>query len=46
MPLSMTPAQFVDTLNDNAKDNNGVKPLSSAERDNLVNLFTNGTMTR
>jgi hypothetical protein len=46
LPLSLTPAQFVDTLNSNAKDNNNAMPLSSAERDNLVNALTNGTMTR
>ncbi|HBB96400.1 MAG TPA: hypothetical protein DC054_13515 [Blastocatellia bacterium] len=46
LPLSLTPAQFVDTLNGNAKDNSNVMPLSSAERDSLVNALTNGTMTR
>lgn len=46
LPLTLTPAQFVDTLNSNAKDNNNAMPLSSAERDNLVNALTNGTMTR
>ena len=46
LPLSLTPAQFVDTLNDNAKDNSGVKPLSAVERDNLVSALMNGTMTR
>ena len=46
LPLSLTPAQFVDTLNGNAKDNNNAMPLSAAERDNLVNALTNGTMTR
>ncbi|MFN2579123.1 MAG: DUF4214 domain-containing protein [Pyrinomonadaceae bacterium] len=46
LPLALTPAQFVDTLNDNAKDNTNAKPLSPAERDNLVNGLTNGTMTR
>jgi subtilisin family serine protease len=45
-PNSMTPAQFVDQLNDNAKDNSNVKPLSQAERDSLVNALTNQTMTR
>jgi hypothetical protein len=45
-PVSMTPAQFVDKLNDRAKDNNNVMPLSTAERNNLVNSLTNGTMTR
>src|SRR5205085_3741587 len=46
LPLSLTPAQFVDALNSNAKDNNNAVPLSTAERDNLVNALTNGTMTR
>jgi len=46
LPLSLTPAQFVDTLNGNAKDNNNVMPLSSTDRDSLVNALTNGTMTR
>lgn len=46
LPLTLTPAQFVDALNSNAKDNNNVMPLSSTERDNLVNALTNGTMTR
>ena len=46
LPLSLTSAQFVDKLNDNAKDNSDVKPLSQAERDNLVNALNNGTMTR
>lgn len=45
-PLTMTAAQFVDTLNTNARDQNDVKPLSSAERDDLVNRLTNGTLTR
>src|SRR6185436_15188425 len=45
-PLSMTAATFVDTLNNNARDNNDLRPLSPAERDNLVNALTNGTMTR
>jgi Calx-beta domain len=46
LPLSMTPAAFVDALNGNAKDNNDVRPLSTTERDNLVNALTTGTMTR
>lgn len=46
LPLSMTPAAFVDALNNNARDNADVKPLSTAERDNLVSALTNGTMTR
>jgi subtilisin family serine protease len=46
LPLSMTAATFVDTLNNNARDNNDTKPLSPPERDNLVNALTNGTMTR
>ena len=45
-PLAMTPATFVDALNGNAKDNSGVMPLSTAERDNFVAALTNGTMTR
>jgi len=45
-PLSMTAADFVDKLNDNAKDNSNAKPLSSTERDQLVNALNNGTMTR
>jgi hypothetical protein len=46
LPLSMTAAQFVDTLNDNAKDNSNNKPLSAAERDALVNALSGGSMTR
>jgi len=45
-PLSMTAGTFVDTLNNNARDGNDVKPLSQSERDNLVAALTNGTMTR
>ena len=45
-PLSMTAAAFVDKLNGNAKSNSDALPLSPAERDNLVNALTNGTMTR
>ncbi|HYW69421.1 MAG TPA: Calx-beta domain-containing protein, partial [Pyrinomonadaceae bacterium] len=40
-PLSMTPAQFVDALNNNAG-----KPLSTAERDQLVSDLTGGVKTR
>ena len=46
LPLSLTSAQFVDTLNNNAKANNNVMPLSAAERDNLVNALNAGTLTR
>ena len=46
LPLSMTAAEFVDKLNDNAKSNSDVKPLSTAERDALVTALNNGTMTR
>jgi hypothetical protein len=46
LPLSLTPLQFVDTLNGNAKDSNGVLPLSQTDHDNLVTALTNGTMTR
>ncbi len=46
LPLSMTPGAFVDALNNNARDNSDVKPLSQTERDNLVTALTNGTMTR
>ncbi len=46
LPSSMTAAEFVDKLNDNAKDNGNVKPLSQSERDNLVNALNNGAMTR
>ncbi|HYW71954.1 MAG TPA: S8 family serine peptidase [Pyrinomonadaceae bacterium] len=45
-PSSMTPADFVDQLNLNARDSNDAKPLSQAERDNLVNALANQTMTR
>ncbi|HYX29752.1 MAG TPA: S8 family serine peptidase, partial [Pyrinomonadaceae bacterium] len=45
-PATMSTATFVDTLNANAADKNGVKPLSQSERDNLVNALTNGTITR
>jgi DNA/RNA endonuclease G (NUC1) len=40
-PASMTPAQFVDTLNTNAGN-----PLSQSERDQLVNSLTSGAITR
>ncbi len=46
LPLSLTSAQFVDRLNDNAKNNSDAKPLSTAERDQLVNALDAGTMTR
>jgi len=46
LPLSLTSAQFVDKLNDNAKDKNNVKPLTQAERDQLVAALDGGTMTR
>jgi hypothetical protein len=45
-PTSMTPAQFVDQLNTNARDVNGVKPLSPAERDQLMSDLTTGAKTR
>jgi Calx-beta domain len=40
-PSSLTPAQFVDTLNSNAGN-----PLSPAERDQLVSDLANGVKTR
>ena len=40
-PLSMTPAQFVDTLNTNAGN-----PLSTAERNQLVADLTSNNKTR
>jgi len=46
LPLSMTATDFVNKLNDNARDTNGVMPLSAPERDNLVAALNNGTMTR
>ena len=46
LPLSMTSADFVDKLNDNAKSNSDAKPLTPAERDSLVAALNNGTMTR
>ena len=45
-PASMTPTDFVDKLNDNAKDANGNKPLSATERSQLIASLTNNTMTR
>jgi hypothetical protein len=45
-PLTLTPTQFVDALNDNAKSNSDVKPLSAAERTQLINALTNGSMSR
>ena len=45
-PASMTAAQFVDALNDKAKDKTGAMPLSQSERDQLVNALQNQTMTR
>jgi len=46
LPLSMTATDFVNKLNDNAKDVNNALPLSTTERDNLVTALNNGTMTR
>ena len=40
-PQSLTPAQFVDTLNANAGN-----PLLPSERDQLVNSLTSAAMTR
>jgi hypothetical protein len=40
-PSSLTPAQFVDTLNNHAEN-----PLSPAERDQLVSDLTGGVKTR
>jgi hypothetical protein len=40
-PASITPARFVDTLNQNAGN-----PLSQSERDHLVNDLNTGTKTR
>jgi len=45
-PLTLTPTQFVDALNDNARSNTDVRPLSATERTNLINGLTNGTMSR
>ena len=41
LPTSLTPAQYVDKLNTNAGN-----PLSSVERNQLVNDLTNGAKTR
>ncbi|HEX3142337.1 MAG TPA: Calx-beta domain-containing protein, partial [Pyrinomonadaceae bacterium] len=46
LPLSMTALEFVNKLNDNARDVNNTLPLSTTERDNLVTALNNGTMTR
>ena len=46
LPLSLTSAQFVDTLNNNARSNSDVKPLSPTERDVLVNSLDTGMLTR
>jgi hypothetical protein len=40
-PIDMSPAQFVDTVNTNAGD-----PLSSSERNQLVNDLTSGAKSR
>ena len=47
-PLTLTPAQFVDNLNAQAATPavTGVKPLSQAERDDLVARLTSGALTR
>ena len=45
-PVSMTPTQFVDKLNDKAKDKSGAMPLSTSERNQLIAALTNSTMTR
>jgi subtilisin family serine protease len=45
-PLTMTPGEYVDKLNDNAKDGSGNKPLSVSERNQLVSDLTNGMKTR
>jgi hypothetical protein len=42
----MTPTQFVDALNFNARSNSDVTPLSAAERTQLINALTNQTMSR
>jgi len=44
-PLTLTPAQFVDGLNTQAATA-GIKPLSTAERDQLVSDLTAGIKTR
>jgi hypothetical protein len=46
LPVSLTPAAFVDKLNDNARDANDNKPLSPAERDQMVTDLTTGVRTR
>jgi hypothetical protein len=46
LPASLTPTQFVDALNNNARNNSDVKPLSQTDHDNLVTALTTGTMTR
>lgn len=47
-PLNLTPAQFVDNLNSQAATPavTGIKPLSQAERDQLVSDLTAGRKTR
>jgi subtilisin family serine protease len=45
-PSTMTPAEFVNKLNDNAKDGSGNLPLSPTERDQLVSDLTAGRKTR
>ena len=40
-PVSMTPAQFVDALNTNAGN-----PMSASQRNQMVNDYTSGAMTR
>ncbi len=45
-PQSMTAADFVDKLNDRAKDVSGNKPLSTAERDQVVSDLNAGIKTR
>jgi hypothetical protein len=42
----MTAAEFVDKLNDNAKDENGVKPVFPSTRDSMVNGLNQGLLTR
>ncbi len=46
LPLSITAAQFVDKLNDNAKDANGNQPLTQSERDQLINDLATGAKSR
>ena len=46
-PLTLTPAQFVDNLNSAATPAvTGIKPLSQAQRDQLVSDLTAGIKTR